>query len=107
MPRSDPDRPPVPIRIMIKPCRVNLPPVGPSRDARVSTPQVIDEFIAGLVPMAMRGKELGRFVTVMGMISISTVEYENVSISETLQDRRRTGLTVTFTKEMCRDQLAR
>jgi hypothetical protein len=39
-------------------CRIQLPPVAPSQDVRVSTTQAIDEFIFGLVPVTIRGKEL-------------------------------------------------
>ena len=87
-------------------CRIQLPSIGPSRDPRVSTTQAIDEFIFGLVPLTMRGKELRRFMTIMGGNSVSMVEYEQVTISETSQGQRRTGVTVTFTREPCRDQPA-
>jgi hypothetical protein len=40
----------------------------------------------------------------MGAPSVSTVEYENITISETLQDRRRTGITVSFSNEQCEQQ---
>jgi hypothetical protein len=85
-------------------CRIQLPPVAPGRDPRISTTQAIDEFIAGLVPMTMRGKELNRMVFTSGPNNVSMIKYENVMISEVLQDIRRTGLTITFTKEVCRDQ---
>jgi hypothetical protein len=63
-----------------------------------------DEFISELVPLTMRGKKMRRFMTVAGTISVSIVEYENVTISETSQVQRRTGVGITFTKEPCRDQ---
>jgi hypothetical protein len=88
-------------------CRIQLPPVGPSRDPRVSTPQAIDEFISELVPLTVRGKEVNRMVFMSGPNNVSMIKYENVTISEVLQEQRRTGVTVTFTKETCRDQLAR
>jgi hypothetical protein len=86
-------------------CRVQFPPVGPGRESGVKTGQAVDDFLAELVPLAMRGKELRRLHTFMGAISMSSVEYENVTISESLQGQRRTGMTVTFRDEECQDQL--
>jgi hypothetical protein len=83
-------------------CRIQLPPMGPGREPGVSSAQAIDEFIAELVPMAMRGKELQRISTSTGAPSMSTVQYENVTISEALQAGIRTGMTIAFTKEQCR-----
>jgi hypothetical protein len=40
-------------------------------------------FLADLVPDSMRGKETGRHVKVPGAISLFTVEYEYVAVSET------------------------
>jgi hypothetical protein len=88
-------------------CRINLPPVAPIRDSLVSSPQSIDEFILELVPLTMRGKELNRMIFTSGPNNVSMIKYENVTVSEAVQARRRTGVTVTFTKEACRDQLAR
>ena len=88
-------------------CRIQLPPVGPSHDQLINTPQAIDKCLSGLVPMTMRGKEVNRMVFTSGPNNVSMIKYENVTISEAAQAGRRTGLTVTFTKEACRDQLAR
>ena len=86
-------------------CKIQLPPVAPtSRDHLVSTQQAIDEFILDLVPLTMRGREVGRMVFTSGPNNVPMVKYESVTISETLQEGRRTGVTVTFTKEACRDQ---
>jgi hypothetical protein len=52
----------------------------------------------------MRGKELQKFYQAMGALSMSSVEYENVIISESLQGSRRTGITVLFRNEACQDQ---
>jgi hypothetical protein len=38
----------------------------------------------------------------MGLPSVSLVEYENLSIAESLQGLTRTQMTVTFTREDCR-----
>jgi hypothetical protein len=87
-------------------CRIQLPPVGPGRDPGVISPQAIDEFISELVPLAMRGKELRRWAEISGLYSVLTVEYENIAIGEMSQGQKRTGVTVTFTKEACREQTA-
>ena len=87
-------------------CKIQLPPVAPGRDPGVRTAQAIDEFLAEVVPLTIRGEELVKGVVHLGALSISMVEYENVTIAEELQGRRRTGVTVTFTKEECRKQSA-
>ena len=84
-------------------CRIQLPAVGPTKDPGVMTTQAIDQFIDGLVPLTMRGKELNRFTLTSGPNSVSIVEYENVALSETSQERGRTGISVKFTKEACRE----
>jgi hypothetical protein len=88
-------------------CRIELPPVAPGADPRIIGPHAIDEFVSALVPMAMRGKELGRSAQAFGAPSMTMVEYENVTIGELFQAGTRTGVTVTFTKETCQDQPAR
>ena len=40
------------------------------------------EFLAELVPSAIRGKELQRFAEMHGLLSLAYVEYEHVTISE-------------------------
>lgn len=87
-------------------CKIQLPPVGPGRDPGVSSPQAIDEFVSELVPLAMRGKELRRWAAIAGTISVLMVEYENVTIAESLQGQRRTGVAVTFAGEACRERIA-
>ena len=81
-------------------CKIQLPPVGPSSDPGVETTQAVDDFVTELIPMTMRGRELRRMGEVFGLPSISIVEYENVAIAESFLERR-TGVTVTFTKEKC------
>ena len=85
-------------------CRIQLPPIGPEKDARVSSPRAIDEFVLELVPLNVRGKELRRMVMMVGLPGALMVEYEFVTITELLQGNKRTGVTITFTKEQCRDQ---
>jgi hypothetical protein len=87
-------------------CRIQLPAVAPSRDSKVSTPQAIDEFVLELVPLSIRGSELGRMTEQIGLPAVSLVVYQYVTIGESLTGQKRTGVTVTFTKEQCRDQPA-
>jgi hypothetical protein len=82
-------------------CKIQLPPVGPGRDPNVSSPQAIDELISELVPLTIRGKELRRGASITGTNSVLIVEYEDIGIAEALHEQRRTGVTVTFTKEAC------
>jgi hypothetical protein len=88
-------------------CRIELPPVAPGPDARVTGTHAIDEFLSELVPVAMRGKELMRSDQAFGAPSVRMVRYQNVTIGELFQGGKRTGVTVTFTKETCRDPTAR
>jgi hypothetical protein len=87
-------------------CRIQLPAIAPSRDPKVSTPQAIDEFVSELVPLGIRGSELRRMIMMMGLPAVSIIEYQYVTIAESLIGQKRTGVTVTFTKEQCRDQPA-
>ena len=87
-------------------CRIQLPAVAPLRDTGVRTPQAIDEFVLELVPLSIRGSELGRMSMAVGLPGVSMINYEYVTIAEELQGQKRTGVTVTFTKEQCRNQPA-
>src|SRR3954469_10474285 len=56
-------------------CRIQLPPIGPtSRDPAVISPQAIDAVLADLLPLNLRGKELRRSMSMMGIHSTSIVE---------------------------------
>ncbi len=83
-------------------CRIQLPAMAPSQEPGVESAQAIDNFLLELVPLAMRGKELQRWATTSGVQSMSTVEYENVTISESSPAGTRSGLTVTFKHEECK-----
>jgi hypothetical protein len=85
-------------------CRIQLPPVAPGPEPGVKTTQAVDDFLGELVPLTMRGKELMSTVEAVGAPSFSTVRYENVTITESMQDLRRTKVTVTFRNEECRTQ---
>lgn len=85
-------------------CRIELPPVAPGPEPGVLTPRAIDGIVAELVPLAMRGRELGTFIAQVGLPSLHSVEFENVTISEAFQDKRRTGVTVSFKADACERQ---
>ena len=83
-------------------CRISLPPMAPdNRQPGMKSAKAMDDFLLELIPSAQRGKELGRGVTMMGAPGISSVRYENVTITEMLQGQERTGITVTFPRESC------
>jgi hypothetical protein len=82
-------------------CKIQLPPIGPSSEPGVETTQAVDDFLGELIPIKMRGKELGRMGEVFGLPSISIVEYENITIAQAFQGDARTGVTVTFANEKC------
>jgi hypothetical protein len=89
-------------------CRIQLPPMGSDdRQPGVTTTKAVDDFLLKLVPLTMRGKELRRWSSSTGGHFMLAVEYENVGIAEGLNNEQtRTGVTVTFLKEQCRDQPA-
>ena len=77
-------------------CKIELPPW---RNA--VTTQQVDEVIAELVPLAVRGKEIRRMIASTGRNSLSSVEYENVNIAEPQDNGRRTAVTITFNRPDC------
>jgi hypothetical protein len=87
-------------------CRLELPGEAPvPQDAapgfRINTKKPIDEVLAELVPLAMRGKELGRMCQSAGRISMCSVDYELVSIVEPAEGGRRTAVLVKFKSADC------
>lgn len=60
-----------------------------------------DEFLAEVVPDAMRGKELNQMMGQMGLAWFSTVEYEHVTITETEHGDTRNRTTMRFKTEGC------
>jgi hypothetical protein len=87
-------------------CRIQLPPIGSDdRQLGVTSTKAVDDFVLKLVPLTVRGKEVRRWSSSTGLHFTSSVEYENVGIAEGYYDEQtRTGVTVTFLKEQCRDQ---
>ncbi len=60
-----------------------------------------DEALAELIPLSMRGKEIGKMVAIAGRLSLRTTEYEQIIVNESQIGGERTGLTVTFGIEGC------
>jgi hypothetical protein len=84
-------------------CKLEVPALMPT-NAKVSNSEEMKkrmyDFLADVVPAAMRGKELGRSAFMSGLISMSSVEYEHVTIHESQYagqpfDGKNT-ITVTF-----------
>jgi hypothetical protein len=85
-------------------CKIQLPAVGPEEGSNVRSAKAVDDFLLKLLPLSMRGKELGKMAEMLGLPGVLMTLYENVTISELLQGQRRTGVTLTFTKEKCQDR---
>ena len=68
------------------------------------SPKAVDDFLLKLLPLSMRGKELGKMAQFVGLPGVRSTLYENVTISELMQGQRRTGVTAAFTKEKCQDR---
>jgi hypothetical protein len=66
--------------------------------------KAMDDFLLDLIPLSRRGKQLGGGVTRMSANGISSVRYENVTITEMLQGERRSGVVVTFLNESYSDR---
>jgi hypothetical protein len=85
------------------PCRIQLPAIGPEEGTNVSSAKGVDDFLLKLLPLTVRGKELGKMVEMFGLPGVLITHYENVTISESLEGQRRTGVTVIFPKEQCQN----
>ncbi len=72
-------------------CRIQIPPFVKSGE----------DLLTELVPLDIRGRELNRLSTAVGAPSVSSIQYENLTISESWQGDRQTGTTVIFPKEAC------
>ncbi len=89
-------------------CRLELPGVtnfAGNAPPGIVTNKQVDEVLSELVPSSMRGKELGRFMEQMGLLTISVIEYERVTITEPQDPDHpgsRTAVIVTFKNESCR-----
>jgi hypothetical protein len=85
------------------PCRIQLPATGPEEGTNVISAKGLEDFLVKLLPLAVRGKELGKMFEMFGLAAVLITQFENVTISESLQGERRTGVTAIFPKENCQD----
>ena len=89
-------------------CKLEVPAAMPT-EAKVSNTterkQRMYDFLADLVPASARGKESGRLFSQLGMISLMTVEYENITISEIVYgnepESRNNTITIRFRNVGC------
>jgi hypothetical protein len=88
-------------------CRLRVPALMPTT-ARVSNAAVMKqrmyEFLGELVPDSMRGKELGRMMSQVGVVSIASILYEQVTVSELQAAQPFSNdntITVTFKSGTC------
>jgi hypothetical protein len=92
----------------IKYAKLKVPALMPA-NGKVSNAsemkQRMYDFLAELVPTSLRGKELGHLIEAMGAISVSSVEYEHVTIRELRDENQPFGdnntITITFKNGDC------
>jgi hypothetical protein len=81
-------------------CKLEVPAVMPHENAKVWNitvqKQRMYDFLADLVPAAMRGKEVMRLYEQFGLPSQMTTEYENVTVSEIQNDAEPEDGTITI-----------
>jgi hypothetical protein len=78
-------------------CKLEMPalmPVSAGVSRESERNQRMHDFLADLVPPSIRGEELGRMAQVQGVISVTSIDYAHVSISE-MQSLHRDQDTVT------------
>lgn len=67
-------------------CKLEVPAVMPHAAAKVWNSEVqkqrMYDFLAGLVPASVRGKQTGGLTEVFSLTSLITLEYENVTVRE-------------------------
>jgi hypothetical protein len=87
-------------------CKLEVPALMPT-DEKVQNSAVMKQrmydFLAELAPASMRGKELGRMAQVSGIISLTSIDYEYVTISELQVGNQhdRGTITVRFKSYDC------
>jgi len=85
-------------------CRIDLPPGSYVNPPHGASNHDVDEVIDELVPLSVRGKDIGVGVLSLSRASLRFTEYEHVTISEP-QDPdhpgRRTGVVITFNRPDC------
>jgi hypothetical protein len=66
-------------------CKITVPvemPLQPNVSGGFNPRQQMQDFLADLLPASMRGKEIRRMMFQSGLASVSTTEYEHVTIVE-------------------------
>jgi hypothetical protein len=87
-------------------CRIQVPAAMPSTEKvsnAIEMKQRMRAFLDSLVPAQMRGKEIQQSAMMSGLLSVSYVQYEHVSVSESqnANDAFAGTITVTFLNEGC------
>lgn len=84
-------------------CKLEVPALMPSHEKVSNADEMkrrMYDFLADLVPAAMRGKELGQGIIMLGAISLLSIDYEHVMIGEAQHAdqpfARDNTITVTF-----------
>ncbi len=83
-------------------CRLEVPANQPG----VGSQKQVDDVLMELVPMSMRGKQLGSLITTSGNSSFKYTMYEHVDISEPVYASDIVQLSpvrVTFKREACQN----
>ena len=88
-------------------CRLQVPALMPNTE-EVANSEVMKQrmydFLGELVPASMRGKELRRMSQAMGLVSLFSIEYEHVTVSELQVGQpfsQGNTITVTFKSDSC------
>jgi hypothetical protein len=76
-------------------------PPDPKPGVGINPKKIIDELVLEIVPLTMRGKDLGTIYHQSGMHRMSSIDYENVSIIESMTGGQRTAVVVRFKAADC------
>ena len=89
-------------------CKLELPALMPTHEKTSNSSamkQQMYDFLADLLPLPLRGQEMRRFMQIAGMISLSSVEYEHVTVSELQYANEpfsnNNTITVIFKNDTC------
>ena len=88
--------------------RIELPPGENMRGevpANIATTQQVDEVIAEVVPLSVRGRETNRGSFMSGMNSMTMTDYEHVSLIAGYHGDTRTRISIIFKDAACRSDL--
>jgi hypothetical protein len=86
-------------------CALKFPGEAMPPDAKpgvgINPKKIIDELVAEIVPLAMRGKELGGMCEQMGLQGMCSKDYEHVMVMESMTGNQRTAVVVRFKTADC------